>query len=103
MIFCDTTISARFSQGCKLSDTNNDLPIVDTVVDARGLKCPEPVMMFRNSLRRAEHKEQVKLIATDPSTCRDVPTMCKFLGYKIVHHEIIGEEYHFVVSAGPLN
>ena len=77
----------------------SDKKIVAETVDASGLKCPEPVMMLRNALRKADTGTCLKLIATDPSTLRDVPTMCRFM-----HHELVSQEeregfFEFVVSA----
>lgn len=52
-------------------------------VDARGLRCPEPVMMLRNALRKAEDGSLVVLWATDPSTERDIPTLCRFMSHAL--------------------
>lgn len=56
----------------------------DHKVDAKGLKCPEPVMMLHAAIRRAEAGETVFLIATDPSTQRDVANFCEFLGHNLL-------------------
>jgi len=45
----------------------------DAVLDASGLNCPEPVMMLHNKVRGLEGGELLKVIATDPSTQRDIP------------------------------
>ncbi len=52
-------------------------------VDARGLKCPEPVMLLHAAIRRALTGEVVHLLATDPSTQRDVVKFCQFLGHEL--------------------
>ena len=54
------------------------------VLDATGLKCPEPVMMLHAAMRRAEVGETVLLTATDPSTQRDVAKFCEFLGHNLL-------------------
>ncbi|MDG1492742.1 MAG: sulfurtransferase TusA [Luminiphilus sp.] len=54
------------------------------VVDATGLKCPEPVMMLHNAIRKAQPGGHVLLQATDPSTQRDVPQFCKFLEHQLL-------------------
>jgi len=53
-------------------------------LDAQGLTCPEPVMMLHNSIRDAEIGEVIKVIATDPSTERDIPKFCEFLGHELL-------------------
>lgn len=59
----------------------------DAVLDACGLYCPEPVMLLHNHIRDLAPGQVLKLVATDPSTCRDVPKFCNFLG-----HELIGRD-----------
>lgn len=58
------------------------------VLDASGLFCPEPVMLLHNKIRDIEAGQLLKLIATDPSTGRDVPKFCLFLGHELLEsHE----------------
>lgn len=58
----------------------------DDLLDASGLNCPEPVMMLHNKVRDLSPGCLLKVIATDPSTRRDIPKFCVFLG-----HELIGQ------------
>lgn len=59
-------------------------PHYDHCVDASGLRCPEPVMLLHNGLRKMAVGEVVKLIATDPATPRDVVRLCRYLGHELV-------------------
>ena len=63
-------------------------------LDARGLLCPEPVMMLHAAVRKVAPGEVLQMLATDPSTQRDVPKFCQFLGYELVDHR--EEENEFV-------
>ena len=56
----------------------------DTQLNACGLFCPEPVMMLHNKIRDMQAGEVLELIATDPSTTRDVPKFCNFLGHELL-------------------
>lgn len=56
----------------------------ERILDAQGLYCPEPVMMLHNMIREMETGETVRIIATDPSTRRDIPKFCNFLGHVLV-------------------
>ena len=58
----------------------------DDLLDASGLNCPEPVMMLHNKVRDLAPGGLLKVIATDPSTRRDIPKFCLFLG-----HELLGQ------------
>lgn len=66
-------------------------------LDARGLYCPEPVMLLHNIFRDIEIGDQVKVVATDPSTQRDIPKFCNFLGHDLLQQEEVGDEYHFLL------
>ncbi len=59
----------------------------DAVLDATGLSCPEPVMMLHNKVRALAGGELLKVIATDPSTQRDIPKFCVFLGHELVDQQ----------------
>ncbi len=53
-------------------------------LDACGLYCPEPVMLLHNKIRDMAAGDMLRLTATDPSTRRDVPKFCLFLGHELV-------------------
>ncbi len=72
-------------------------PDVDTSLDASGLFCPEPVMLLHNHIRDMADGEVVEVIATDPSTTRDVPKFCHFLGHQLVAQEQTGDRYLYYV------
>jgi len=59
----------------------------DALLDASGLNCPEPVMMLHNKVRDLPAGEVLKVIATDPSTQRDIPKFCVFLGHELVDQQ----------------
>jgi tRNA 2-thiouridine synthesizing protein A len=58
-------------------------------LDAKGLYCPEPVMLLHNQIRDMNAGQSLKLVATDPSTTRDVPKFCLYLG-----HELLSQTQH---------
>jgi tRNA 2-thiouridine synthesizing protein A len=37
------------------------------------------------------------VLATDPSTQRDIPKFCAFLEHELVDQEEVGDEYHFTL------
>src|SRR5690625_4538282 len=57
---------------------------VNRHLDATGLVCPEPVMLLHRAVREAEVGEVIAMLATDPSTARDVPKFCHFLGHELL-------------------
>ena len=86
-----------------MSDPKLPTQLVAKTIDATGLKCPEPVMMLRNSLRQVDTGTFIKLVATDPSTLRDIPTMCRFMLHQLVFQNEEDGRYEFVVSARALS
>ena len=64
-------------------------------LDARGLYCPEPVMLLHNQVRDMGPGEVVLVIATDPSTTRDIPKFCTFLGHELVDQQHDDAEYRY--------
>jgi len=66
-------------------------------VDAQGLRCPEPVMMLHNAIRDAKSGDIIKIVATDPSTERDIARFCQFLDHPLLGFEREDEEFLFWV------
>ena len=64
-------------------------------IDAIGLKCPEPVMLLHAAMRRLQSGQELTLSATDPSTERDVPNFCEFLGHALLIARREGDEFHY--------
>ncbi len=77
---------------------SDDKPIADkeaeeTTLDATGLYCPEPVMLLHNKIRDIASGEVLQLKATDPSTTRDVPKFCLYLGHELLESLRDGDLY----------
>ena len=59
----------------------------DATLDATGLNCPEPVRMRHQHVRALAAGGLLKVIATDPSTRRDIPKFCNFLGHQLLEQQ----------------
>ncbi len=66
-------------------------------LDARGLFCPEPVMMLHNHIRDMQIGEVVEILATDPSTTRDFIKFCAFLDQELLLNEEQQGTYRFLI------
>ncbi|NJN53224.1 MAG: sulfurtransferase TusA [Gammaproteobacteria bacterium] len=64
-------------------------------LDARGLLCPEPLMLARNRLRGMGAGDILFIRATDPSTVRDFANLCRFMGHEMVDQSVIEAEFRF--------
>lgn len=69
-------------------------------VDARGLWCPEPLMIVRNKVREMASGEEVHIQATDPSTHRDFTNFCRFMGHQLVKSAEQDGEFEFIIRKG---
>ena len=72
----------------------------DKVLDTKGLFCPEPVMMLHSTFKDIKAGDVVKVLATDPSTTRDIPKFCLFLGHELIEQAEIGSEYEYLIRKG---
>ncbi len=69
----------------------------DSVLDATGLFCPEPVMLLHNKIREMASGEVLKVIATDSSTQRDIPKFCHFLGHELLDWQELDQTYVYSI------
>jgi len=42
-------------------------------------------MLVRNRMRELESGQCLRVLATDPTTTRDLSNFCRFMGHKMVH------------------
>ena len=74
-----------------------------TLVDARGLICPEPVMMLHAAVRDAASGDLIKVLATDPASERDIEKFCHFLNHGLVSTEKEGQLITFIIRKGDVS
>jgi tRNA 2-thiouridine synthesizing protein A len=72
----------------------------DHILDATGLFCPEPVMLLHNRIRDLAAGETLQVLATDPSTSRDIPKFCSFLGHELLEQEEMDGNYRYLLRKG---
>lgn len=72
----------------------------DLELDARGLFCPEPVMMLHNRINDVEPGGVLRVVATDPSTTRDIPRFCQFLGHELISQAEDNDLFVYLIRRG---
>lgn len=70
---------------------------VEHLLDASGLFCPEPVMMLHKKIREVQPGEKLVVVATDPSTQRDIPKFCLFLGHELLSATEEGAVFRYCI------
>ena len=58
--------------------------VMDRVLDAKGLKCPLPVIKTRLALNKMAVGEVVTVLATDPASKIDIHHLCNITGNELV-------------------
>jgi len=69
-----------------------------TVVDARGLRCPAPVIRLARAARDAPSGTRVTVLATDPAAVHDVPAWARMRGHTMVASTQQDDVYTLVVE-----
>ncbi len=69
-------------------------------LNAEGLRCPEPVMMVRKTIRGMNDGEKLLVIADDPSTTRDIPSFCRFMDHQLLESQTSERPYEYLIVKG---
>ena len=69
----------------------------DKTLDTLGLRCPEPVMLVRKTIRGMNTGEVLLVVADDPATTRDIPGFCRFMEHELVALEAETAPYRYLI------
>jgi tRNA 2-thiouridine synthesizing protein A len=70
----------------------------DHALDALGLRCPEPVMMVRLTIRKMASGETLLIQCDDHSTTRDIPSFCRFMEHELIAKQVDEKPYLYVIK-----
>ncbi|WP_111657035.1 sulfurtransferase TusA family protein [Isoalcanivorax indicus] len=73
------------------------LPTADDVLDARGLRCPMPLLRARQALRHLPSGHTLLVRATDAGSRRDIPAYLRQSGHELVRSGEVDEEFWFLI------
>lgn len=73
---------------------------ISSQIDACGLRCPEPIMMIRKTVRNLKDGDMLLVIADDPSTTRDIPSFCRFMDHTLVQSSTDQPPYQYLIRKG---
>jgi tRNA 2-thiouridine synthesizing protein A len=71
------------------------------IIDAKGLKCPMPVIKLQNAVRQAKPGDRLQILSTDKGVCQDIPSWCRINKHTIVEQAIDDSLYLFTIQVGP--
>ena len=72
----------------------------DLVLEAEGLRCPEPVMLIRKSIRTMQNGQVLLVRADDPASKRDVPSFCEHMDHQLLCAQIEQVPFQFWIKKG---
>lgn len=70
----------------------------DAEVDARGHRCPMPLLMAKRGLNSLESGQILRLLSTDPGSAKDFELFARQSGHQIVAATDSSDEYHFLLQ-----
>jgi tRNA 2-thiouridine synthesizing protein A len=68
-----------------------------TILDAKGLKCPLPVLRARKAMKDVPQGELLQVLATDPGAVKDFAHFCDTTGHDLVESKQVGDVYCFLI------
>ena len=74
--------------------------MIAQTLDARGLKCPLPVLLARKALRGMAPGAVLELLATDRGVDADVIDLCEMTGATVVEASETRGVHRFLLRAG---
>ena len=67
-------------------------------LDARGLKCPLPVLRAQKALRDLPAGSTLELLSDDAASKDEVPAFCEQVGYQLVNTEGENSTLRFIIQ-----
>ena len=68
-----------------------------TTLDARGLKCPMPIVKTAQAIKTIASGELLEVLTTDPGAVADFATWSRSTGNTLVEQSIVDSIYRFVL------
>jgi tRNA 2-thiouridine synthesizing protein A len=73
--------------------------VIDETLDARGLKCPLPILLAKRALRTVAPGSLLEVLATDRGVDADIVDLCELTGAILVDSSFADGVYRFVLRA----
>jgi tRNA 2-thiouridine synthesizing protein A len=73
--------------------------VIDETLDARGLKCPLPILLAKRALKRVPRGGVLELLATDRGVDADIVDFCELTGTILVDSSFADGVHRFILRA----
>ena len=80
-----------------LTDPNPAGTVKVTTLDAKGLKCPMPIVKTAQAIKTLASGEFIEVLATDPGSVKDFAAWSRSTGNELVEQSVDGAVHRFVI------
>jgi tRNA 2-thiouridine synthesizing protein A len=70
----------------------------ETVLDAKGLNCPLPILKAKKALKDVATGSTLRVLATDPGSVADFAAFCRTTGNELLESKQEGGTYNFLIK-----
>ena len=72
---------------------------IHDIVDARGLRCPQPILKSIKALRKLNIGHVLEILTTDPGSKADIPAWARSTGQELLtFEELAPKDYRFLIK-----
>lgn len=71
--------------------------MADATLDAKGLKCPLPILKAKKALKEVPLNGTLEILTTDSGSVSDFQAFCRTTGNELVEHSVDGGVFRFLV------
>lgn len=79
--------------------SDKELPI-KRELNTLGLRCPEPIMLIRKTMRELSSGDILYVIADDPASVRDIPGFCRYMDHELLQQQIDQKPFTYLIRKG---
>lgn len=72
--------------------------MIETVLDAKGLSCPLPVLKANRILQNLQKGECLRILATDRNSIKDFQDFCRQTGHALIAFSDQGASLSFLIK-----
>ncbi len=72
--------------------------MIDATLDAKGLKCPLPIIRTRKALKEVPTGGRLEVLTTDPGSVSDFEAFCRTTGNPLLEQSDDAGVYRFVIE-----
>jgi tRNA 2-thiouridine synthesizing protein A len=71
---------------------------IASTLDARGHRCPLPVLLARKALAGLAPGAVLEVLADDPAADDDLSALCRTTGHRLIHSHASGGVHRFLIE-----